>query len=122
MKAAKIIGQLAVLTIFYYLGVWIQELFDLFIPGSIIGMLLLLIALLTKRIKATWVSEGANYIIKHLTLLFIPVTVGIINYLDVFTGKGILLLPIALGSTLLVILSSGAVSQYLVKRREREYE
>jgi len=122
MFIVKIMSHIAVLIGFYLIGSWIQEFFDLFIPGSIIGMLLLLVSLLTRKVKVNWVDEGANFLIRHLALLFIPVTVGIIQYFDLFAGKSFFLVPIALGSTLLVMVCSGAVSQYLVRQKERKYE
>lgn len=115
-------SHIAVLIIFYLIGSWIQTIFNLFIPGSIIGMLLLFVTLLTKKVNVNWVDEGANFFIRHLALLFIPVTVGIIQYLDLFTGKSFFLIPIALCSTLLVMVCSGKVSQYLVRKKEQDYE
>lgn len=122
MNVLKVMGHIAVLILFYLIGSWIQELFHLFIPGSIIGMLLLFVTLLTKKVNVTWVNEGADFLIRHLALLFVPVTVGIIQYLDLFAGKSFFLIPIALCSTLLVMVCSGMVSQYIVRLKEREYE
>lgn len=85
-------------------------------------MLLLFMVLLTTKFKTKWVDEGAKLLIKHLPLLFIPVTVGIINYLSIFNGKGILLIPIAFISTLIVIVGSGGISQYLARKRVNDHE
>ncbi|WP_235182974.1 hypothetical protein [Gracilibacillus boraciitolerans] len=38
----KILLQISILFMFFYIGETIQEIFSLFIPGSIIGMLLFL--------------------------------------------------------------------------------
>ncbi|KGX89653.1 CidA/LrgA family protein [Pontibacillus marinus] len=122
MNVLKVMGHIAVLILFYLIGSWIQELFHLFIPGSIIGMLLLFVTLLTKKVNVNWVNEGADLLIRHLALLFVPVTVGIIQYLELFAGKSFFLIPIALCSTLLVMVCSGMVSQYIVRQKEREYE
>lgn len=122
MKFLKLLGQIGILSVFYLVGVWIQEAFNLFIPGSLIGMFLLFLLLMIKKVKVSWISNGSNYFMKHMAILFIPVTVGLINYLDVFVGKGLLLVPIALISTFLVIIVSGAVSQSLVKKTEKVNE
>nr|WP_093132510.1 CidA/LrgA family holin-like protein [Salinibacillus kushneri] len=119
---AKILLQVGILSIFYVIGTKIQQFFHLIIPGSIIGMLLLFMVLLTTKFKTKWVDEGAKLLIKHLPLLFIPVTVGIINYLSIFNGKGILLIPIAFISTLIVIVGSGGISQYLARKRVNDHE
>ncbi len=48
MDVIRTILHIAILYGFYVLGSWIQELFNLVIPGSIIGMLLLLFLFLQK--------------------------------------------------------------------------
>ncbi|WP_102029254.1 CidA/LrgA family protein [Salirhabdus sp. Marseille-P4669] len=122
MNVVKIILHIGILILFYLVGTWIQQALDLFIPGSIIGMLLLLVALLMRKFNPAWIHDGATLLINHLVLLFIPVTIGILEYLHLFSGRGLLLIPIVLVSTVLVMITAGFVSQTLVKRREKEYE
>ena len=102
----------------YLIGNWIQVALNLFIPGSVIGMVLLFIFLMTNIIKVTWIEEGSKLIINHLTLFFIPATVGVMNYFELFKGNGFLLVLIALLSTALVMALSGVVSQWLMRRKE----
>lgn len=115
----KIIIHIAVLYGIFLVGNGIAQYFNLFIPGSVIGMLLLFALLMTGVIKASWIEEGARTIINHLALFFIPATVGVINYFDLFAGKGFLLVIIVLLSTVMVIVTSGHVSQALMRRKER---
>ena len=123
MGVIRIILHILILYGFYYTGVWIQKTFDLFIPGSIIGMLLLFTLFATKMMKPKWIEQGTLLLLRHMPLLFLPVTVGILNFLDVFSGRGFLLIIIALISTLMVMVTSGITSQYLAVRKERrEYE
>ena len=117
MQLVKYGIHLIILSFFYMLGTWIQQLFHLFIPGSIIGMLLLFLALSFKLISPHWIAQGSNLLIRHLPLLFIPVTVGVIQYLGVLAGKGMLLILIVWSSTLFVAVLSGASSQYLLRKR-----
>lgn len=122
MQKFKIVLHIAVLTIFYYTGVFIQRIFEWMIPGSIIGMVLLFLALRSGLLKVEWVSEGAKLLMKHLPLLFVPVTVGVIEYLYVFSGRGIFLFLIALVSTLMVMVITGKISQERALRKEQKYE
>lgn len=85
-------------------------------------MILLFILLSTNLVKVKWIEEGSHFIIKNLTLFFIPATAGILNYLDVFSGKGFLLILIVLISTVLVMAGSGLVSQWIIKRRELKHD
>src|SRR5690625_2986161 len=113
LKVVKICFHVIILYCFYLVGNWIQSSLNLFIPGSVIGMILLFLLLLTKVIKLTWVEEGSKFFVNNLSLFFIPATVGIIDYFSLFAGKGFILILIVLVSTALVMSISGVVSQRL---------
>ncbi len=121
VNAMKIVLHIGVLYVMYIMGTWVQQVFGLFIPGSVIGLILLFILLMAGIIKAPWVEDGARFFIKHLALFFIPATVGVINYLDLFSGEGLLLVVIGLVSTLMVMISAGHVSQLLIEHKERSH-
>lgn len=112
-----VIIQLALLFGFYSLGVLVQKLLNLTVPGSVLGMVILLVCLYARLIKVQWVSKGASFLLNHLPLFFIPVTVGIVNHLDFFTGKSLWLIPIVLVSTWFIMVSTGWLGQILVNRK-----
>lgn len=118
MTYIRIILQISILFIFYYIGEAIQTMFSLFIPGSIIGMLLFFALLSGKIIRVEWVSEGIDLLLKDIPIFFIPVTVGVIEYLDFFYGKGSLMIPVVIFSTFLVIATGGIVTSKLLERRD----
>src|SRR5699024_105133 len=64
------------------------EIFHLMIPGSVIGLVLLFILLISGIVKEKYIRSGANFMMKHLVLFFVPATVGIMGYIDLFKGKG----------------------------------
>src|SRR5699024_8281227 len=111
------IAQIGLLFIVYYAGVWIQQFFNLIIPSSVIGLVLMYILLTTNIIKVAWIKEGAGFLMKHLALFFIPATVGFLNYYDVFLGKGIWLFITTIISTVLVIVTAGRVSEFIARKR-----
>ena len=122
MKAIKIIMHIAILYALLLIGNWIQEALQLFIPGSVIGMLLLFLLLKSKVLKLVWIADGTQLILRHLTLFFIPVTVGFINYPEFFSSRGLILFIITVISTMLVMGLSGAVSQGLARRKETQHD
>ncbi|NBJ70053.1 CidA/LrgA family holin-like protein [Roseburia sp. 1XD42-34] len=121
-KVGKMIMHIGLLYIIFQFGNWIQRTLHLFIPGSVIGMIVLFLLLSTKLVRVSWIEEGANYIVANLAFFFIPVTVGIIEYYDLFLGKGSLLILIVLVSTMLVMGGSGFFSQWLMRRKEWKHE
>ena len=121
MKIISIILQLFVITGFYLIGEAIQVFFNIPLPGSIIGFLLLFTALMLKIYPLEWIESGAHFLLAFLSLYFIPATVGVVEYGELFSGKGMLLIPIVIASTFLTM--AGRVSQYAAKastdRKER---
>jgi holin-like protein len=116
MKYVKMSLQIFCLYIIYRIGVMIQSLADLPIPGSIIGMILLFGALYFKVVKREWFLLGSTLLLKQLPLFFIPATVGVIEYLDLFKGSGLITIGIALISTVVVMIVSSFMSDSLLAK------
>ncbi|MDN4072548.1 CidA/LrgA family protein [Fictibacillus terranigra] len=118
MKIFVITIQIGILYLFHMLGVWISESLHLFIPGSVVGMILLFIALSTGKFKSKWVSSGSTFMLAYLPLFFIPVTAGIIKYPEFFTVKGLLLIASTAVSTFLAVAATGWSSERLVSKKK----
>ncbi|PLR87766.1 CidA/LrgA family protein [Bacillus sp. V33-4] len=69
--------QLLVISGFLLLGYSIVAVFRIQLPGSVVGMILLFVFLLTGIIRLDWVESAASFQLKHLTLLFIPPIVSL---------------------------------------------
>ncbi|GAB2534416.1 CidA/LrgA family protein [Gracilibacillus alcaliphilus] len=119
MKYIMMLLQISVLFLFYYIGMFIQNYFSLVIPGSLIGMLLLFSLLVLKVIKLSWIRDGIDILLKDMPLFFIPVTVGVVQYLDFFYGKGSIVLIIVVVSTLLVIALSSWITDLMLRKEEQ---
>ncbi len=123
MKLIKIILQIAVLFAFSYLGSLLHQYLNIPLPGSIIGLLLLLAALSSKLFKPDWIQHGAGFLLAFLPLLFLPATIGVMNYASLFSGKGILICFAVVISTLATMIIAGKTSQLLenktLKRKEQ---
>ena len=68
----------AVLLAFQCLGEGLVFLLGLPVPGPVAGMLALLVALIAWPRLHEVVESGANELLRHLSLLFLPAGVGII--------------------------------------------
>ena len=110
-KTGKIVAQIVLLYILHSIGITIQKLLDVPIPGSIIAMLLLFLLLTTNVINDKWLADGGQFLLSHLPLLFVPATVGIIDYLPLFKGSGVLSVIIVVVSTVMVMLAAGITGQ-----------
>lgn len=120
MKFTKILVQIAALYVFYMVGTWLQEMLNIPIPGSLIGMFLLLVLLSLKVLPVKWFDLGAETLVAIMPFLLIPPTLGLMNYGAFFMSKGISLFITIVASTFLIIIVAGHTGQYLANRKERE--
>ena len=79
----KIIKQICII-----LGIcWISMLIEYILPfafsASIIGMLLVLIALLLGVLKVVQIEELSDFLLQNMAFLFLPAGVSIMNYGDI---------------------------------------
>jgi holin-like protein len=68
------------------------------IPGPVVGLLLLLPALRSARVRES-VGVCADFLLAHLSLLFAPVAVGVMAYLPLLREYGLRLLLVLVVST-----------------------
>ncbi|WOG27631.1 CidA/LrgA family protein [Endozoicomonas sp. 8E] len=101
---------------------WTGDLFSVWInhalPGSIIGMLLLAALLGSGLIRLSWVEAGAGFLVRWMSLLFVPIGVGVINQLELLANSlGALLLTSIFG-TLVIMAIAGWLFQWLERTRQ----
>lgn len=68
-------------------------------PGPVVGMMLLLIALHWPVVQVP-VSVCADFLLSHLSLLFVPVGVGVMTHLSLISQYGLRILAVMVVSTL----------------------
>ncbi|WP_152656158.1 CidA/LrgA family protein [Oceanobacillus sp. CFH 90083] len=122
MKYFIMILQISILFLFNFIGQLIQDYFSLSIPGSLIGMLLLFSMLMLKIIPLESIQGGIDILLRDIPFFFIPVSVGVIQYLSFFYGKGAFTILLVIVSTFLVISISGIVTNFILKKEEKSYE
>ncbi|MBT9475073.1 CidA/LrgA family protein [Polaromonas sp.] len=69
------------------------------LPGPVIGMILLLLALRWTPVREP-VAACANFLLSHLSLLFVPVGVGVMTHLSLVSQYGVRILVVIVVSTL----------------------
>jgi holin-like protein len=105
---------LAWLLAFQSVGELLARGLKLPLPGPVVGMLLLLLALRWEVVR-TPVGECADFLLSHLSLLFVPVGVGVMTHLSLVNQYGFRMLLVIVLSTL-VGLAVTALSLYWINR------
>ena len=67
-------------------------------PGPVIGMMLLLVALRLPAVRGP-VAACANFLLSHLSLLFVPVGVGVMTHLGLLGQYGFRMMAVIVLST-----------------------
>ena len=118
----RIIGQIVVLYLLSEFGKWLMAILHIKFPGSIIGLIILFILLISRVIPESWIANGAELLLAYMTLFFIPVTVGIVKYPELISGQGIIIIGIILVSTIISIIASGKITQLVEIQVEKQNE
>jgi holin-like protein len=100
-----------IIFLFQLIGETVQKYFEITIPGPVIGLILLLTTLLCVRgsknifIKKTKeeISSTSAYITGYLSLLFVPIGVGVVMHLSYLEKNYIEVLGVIFFSTIFTI-------------------
>lgn len=84
-------------------------------PGPVVGMVLLLLALRIELVR-TQVAACADFLLSHLSLLFVPVGVGVMTHLSLLSEYGGRMLLVIVLSTLFGLAVTALVLRALLKR------
>ena len=95
------------------LGELIVYLTGIKLPSSIIGMLLLTLFLKLKWVKLHWVQGLSDFLVANLGFFFVPPGVALMLYFDVIKAEFIPIVVSTVISTILVLVSTGWVHQYI---------
>ena len=115
----KLLRQSGLIFGLCFLGDFIQRLFSLPLPGSVIGMILLFLALYFKIIKADMLKEISSFLLEHLAFFFIPAGVGLLAYTGVLKTNGLAIGVISIITTILVALVTGGIIEAMKRRVNR---
>ena len=116
----------AIFIIFFFqlLGEAIKKFFEMRIPGPVLGLILLLVFLIfLKRFKTAAITNlkedvinTSNYILNYLSLLFVPIGVGVVMHLSYLENNLFKVLIIVFISTILTIGLTAFLMEKINKR------
>jgi holin-like protein len=95
--------DLAVLLMFQFTGELIRAITGLPVPGSVIGMVLLLIALLAKLPVPAGIHASSRKLLAYLGLLFVPAGAGIVIRLPMIGAHWLPIVIAVVGSTIITM-------------------
>jgi holin-like protein len=110
---------LAVLLVLQAVGEALAHALGLPFPGPVIGMILLIPALQVPQLREP-VRAAAEMLLDNLSLLFVPVGVGVITHLDLISRYGVRLLVVIVVSTWIGMAVTALLLNRLLRERPTE--
>ncbi|MCL2439247.1 MAG: CidA/LrgA family protein [Alphaproteobacteria bacterium] len=112
--------QFLLLMLFVFAGEVLYAVLPLPIPGSIYGLVLLLLALRFKVIKLRQIEGAAGFFIAILPVLFVVPAVGIIDLADKIRDVWILMFAVVVGAYTASMASTGWFADFMIHRHEKK--
>ena len=105
--------------LFFFLGQMLSLLMRGFIPGSVLGMILLFLCLFFKIIKPDNVKSVSVALSKNMAVFFIPAGVGLMVYAEILSKSLFTILAAIAVSTVLTIATVALVQDNFEKHRKK---
>lgn len=115
-KTYNFFHQSLVIAIILLISNIIESFMPIPMPASVIGLVLLFIALCTGIVKLGQVEKVGTTLTNNIGFLFVPAGVSVINSLGVLSSSPILIILLIIISTLLLLLCTGFFSQMLITK------
>lgn len=107
---------LAILLLAQSAGEALARLTEAPLPGPVLGLLLMLVALRWPAVRGP-VQAAADTLLAHLSLLFVPVGVGVLVHVDLIAQYGLRMLVVVVLATWVALVVSALVLRGLLGER-----
>ncbi len=111
----KYIKQVLIIFGITMVGEVLNFLLPLPVPSGVYGLFLLLIGLCTKVIKVSDVEDVGNFLLDTMPMMFIPVSVGLIESYGAMKAVLVPLVVISVVSTIIVMAVTGKMTELMIR-------
>lgn len=92
------------------------------IPASIYGLVIMLVLLITKKIKLESVKDVGEFLVEIMPVMFIPAGVGLLVSWEQLQPVIVPVCIITVISTIVVMIATGKVTDYMIDRNDKILE
>ena len=110
-----VISGVFIIILYYVLGNVVSSLTGHFIPGSVIGVLMLFLSLVFLLVKPSRIRPVAEFRTGNMTEFFIPASLGIMEQWGLIRPGVIGWVAVTFSTTLLVLVTSGLKQDFHIK-------
>ncbi len=110
----KIITQLSVLFGIYALGQFVSMLLPFPFPGTVLGMVFLLLFLFAGLVKERHIQETGDFLLRNMAVFFVPSGVTILEHLDLLSGNLLPIVFICFVTTVITFAATGLSVKFVL--------
>lgn len=114
-KTYSILYQSLLIGLIVLLSKLIERMLPFVMPASVIGLVLLFLALTFKFIKLEEVEEVGDKLVSNIGLFFVPAGISVINSLGILKAHFVLDISLIFVSTVILLISTGWMTQLILK-------
>ncbi|MFV0480664.1 MAG: CidA/LrgA family protein [Campylobacteraceae bacterium] len=108
------------LLVFQFIGECFVKLFELKIPGAIIGMVLLLLFLLRRKSSFASLDSTVLLLLKYLPLFIVPAAIGIITQLETISKEFVAIsISLVVGTFVALAFCAKLIDVLITKKEKR---
>lgn len=112
--------QFLIILVINFVGIIIQNLFHLPLPGTILGMLILFILLWTKILKVESIEKVCDFLILNMIIFFLPPAVELLEYMTLLKTGFLKILILLVATTVITMIVTGKTVDFCIKRMEKK--
>lgn len=120
MDAVKYLKQLTIIMAVSFVGEFLNQVLPLPVPGSVYGLILMFVCLLTKAIKLEQVEDAGDFLIRLMPVLFVGPSVSLITVMGGLADKLVPILAVCIVSTMAVMAVTGLTAQAVLRLTARK--
>ena len=118
-RIMKYLKQFLLILCITFVGELVKYVLPLPIPASIYGMVILFVGLMTGHIKLSSVKEAGKFLIEIMPVMFIPAGTGLVESWSALKPICVQVVVIMFVSTIVVMVISGRVTQFVIRRNRK---
>ncbi|WP_300393911.1 CidA/LrgA family protein [Fusobacterium sp.] len=112
--------QFLILLVINFVGILIQSIFHLPLPGTILGMIILFILLWTKVLKVESIEKVCNFLVLNMIIFFLPPAVELLEYMTLLEKGFFKIIILLIVTTVITMVITGKTVEFCIKRMEKK--
>ena len=112
--------QCLIILVINFAGVIIQNIFNLPLPGTILGMLILFVLLWTKVLKVESIEKVCDFLILNMIIFFLPPAVELLEYMALLKTGFLKIIILLVATTVITMIVTGKTVDFCIKRMEKK--